>query len=82
MVINNSKGLNKIDEGTEITVTGIVNTGNNAYQVKLTKSVSTEGISIVVADNGQAPVYNLNGQRVIKAQKGLYIIGGKKVMVK
>lgn len=82
VVINNSKGLNKIDEGTEITVTGIVNTSNNAYQVKLTKNVSTEGISTVVADNGQAPVYNLNGQRVVKAVKGLYIIGGKKVMVK
>ena len=82
VVINNSKGLNKIDEGTEITVTGIVNTSNNAYQVKLTKNVSTEGISIVVADNGQDTVYNLNGQRVVKAQKGLYIIGGKKVMVK
>jgi len=27
-------------------------------------------------------VYNLNGQRVEKAQKGLYIINGKKVMVK
>ena len=29
-----------------------------------------------------ATIYNLNGQRVEKAQKGLYIINGKKVMVK
>jgi hypothetical protein len=27
-------------------------------------------------------VYNLNGQRVVKAQKGLYIINGKKVVIK
>ncbi|MCR4919128.1 MAG: hypothetical protein K5928_04845, partial [Prevotella sp.] len=27
-------------------------------------------------------IYNLQGQRVTKAQKGLYIIDGKKVMVK
>ncbi len=27
-------------------------------------------------------IYNLNGQKVEKAQKGLYIIGGKKVIVK
>ena len=27
-------------------------------------------------------IYNLNGQRVVKAQKGLYIQNGKKVMVK
>ena len=29
-----------------------------------------------------APVYNLNGQRVEKATKGLYIVNGKKVVVK
>ena len=29
-----------------------------------------------------ATIYNLNGQRVEKVQKGLYIINGKKVMVK
>ena len=29
-----------------------------------------------------AGIYNLAGQRVSKAQKGLYIINGKKVMVK
>ena len=37
-------------------------------------------------DNGERRngniVYNLNGQRLIKAQKGLYIIHGKKVVVK
>jgi hypothetical protein len=31
---------------------------------------------------GEGAVYNLNGQRVQKAQKGLYIIDGKKVMMK
>ena len=31
---------------------------------------------------GEGAVYNLNGQRVQKAQKSLYIIDGKKVMVK
>ncbi len=32
-------------------------------------------------DNG-LPVYNIAGQRVSKAAKGLYIVGGRKVMVK
>jgi len=47
-------------------------------------SVNGEGSSIssLTIDMENAPVYNLNGQRVVKAQKGLYIIGGKKVMVK
>ncbi len=38
-------------------------------------------------DNGQfttdnAPIFNLAGQRVQKAQKGIYIVNGKKVLVK
>ena len=43
------------------------------------------GISSI--DNGQltmdnAKIYNLAGQRVSKAQKGLYIVNGKKILVK
>ena len=34
------------------------------------------------ADEGNAPVYRANGQRLLKPMKGLNIIGGKKVMVK
>ena len=82
VAINNSKNLNKIEEGTEITVVGIVNTDKNAYQIKLTKSVDTEGISTMATDNGKATIFNLAGQRVEKTVKGLYILNGKKVMVK
>lgn len=39
-----------------------------------------EGIKAADMENGN--VYNLNGQRVVKAQKGLFIINGKKVVVK
>jgi hypothetical protein len=34
------------------------------------------------AKNGQNTIYNLSGQKVEKAQKGLYIINGKKVVIK
>lgn len=37
-------------------------------------------INAINADLQQAPVYNLAGQRVQNAQKGLFIIGGKKVI--
>ncbi len=42
------------------------------------------GISTIENANilGNGAIYNLNGQRVEKAQKGLYIIDGKKVMMK
>jgi hypothetical protein len=42
------------------------------------------GISATLKDNGEKDntIYNLNGQRVSKPTKGLYIVNGKKTMVK
>jgi hypothetical protein len=50
-------------------------------QCTITKTVPT-GINAIAADRLNGVVYNLNGQKVLKAQKGLYIINGKKTMVK
>ena len=33
-------------------------------------------------DNGQQSIYNLAGQRISKPSKGLFIIGGKKILIK
>jgi len=44
--------------------------------------VATSIEAINGTEKPQGAIYNLNGQRVQKAQKGLYIIGGKKVLVK
>lgn len=41
-----------------------------------------DAIQNVDADSSDAPVYNLAGQRVNNARKGVYIVGGKKVIVK
>ena len=46
---------------------------------------NTTGVSEKVAVDGSeasAPVYNLNGQRVSQPTKGLYIVNGKKVILK
>jgi len=51
------------------------------FTAKLTITGGT-GINGVNADNANAPVYNLAGQRVSKAQKGVYVQNGKKVAVK
>ena len=40
------------------------------------------GIKNVTADTGAEPIYNLNGLRVQKARKGLYVKQGKKMVVK
>ena len=44
---------------------------------------SATGINAITAEKLQnAVIYNLNGQRVQNAQKGLYIVNGKKAVVK
>ena len=40
------------------------------------------GIVSTQKNDGEATIYNLAGQRVEKAQKGIYIVNGKKVLVK
>ncbi len=40
------------------------------------------GINSIAAEAAQGKVYNLAGQRVSKATKGLYIVNGKKTLVK
>ena len=42
----------------------------------------TDGITNVNVNNQPETIYNLNGQKVEKAKKGLYIINGKKVVKK
>lgn len=41
-----------------------------------------DGINSIKADDVNAPVYNLAGQRVSKAQQGVFIQNGKKIAVK
>ena len=43
---------------------------------------STSGINNVMIANGKQVIYNLAGQRIQTAKKGLYIINGKKVILK
>ena len=41
-----------------------------------------DGINAAVAEKNAEGIFNLNGQKVMKAQKGLYIKNGKKVVIK
>ena len=43
------------------------------------EAVEADGVA---AANGAEAIYNLAGQRVSKAVKGLYIVNGKKILVK
>lgn len=55
-------------------------TGLSRTFINLDEATGIEAIVAEKASNGE--VYNLQGQRVMKAQKGLYIMNGKKVLVK
>ena len=83
-------GFYKLD-----TTTGVVVSTNKAY-LELPASVNPSRLAFVF-DDGEATgiknvapvnaenedaIYNLSGQRVSQPKKGLYVVGGKKVMVK
>ena len=40
------------------------------------------GIQTVNTEKNAEGIFNLNGQKVMKTQKGLYIMNGKKVVIK
>ena len=61
---------------------GFVNDEDKAVvlNINITFTDTSVGINAVSTDNSKATVYNLRGQRVQKPAKGLYIIGGKKIV--
>lgn len=72
----------ELEAGAKYTIVGMGAVYKENYQLYYISSEKTAeaGIRNVAADQKQAPVYNLAGQRVMNAQKGLFIIGGKKVI--
>ena len=60
-----------------------VATADAAKGIKVVFDGETTGISTVKGDNVKDnTIYNLNGQRVAAPAKGLYIMNGKKFIVK
>ncbi|MCH5224370.1 MAG: hypothetical protein J1D77_00170 [Muribaculaceae bacterium] len=53
---------------------------SNALEVSFT--IKTTGIGSIGSDNGDNTYYNLQGVRVANPQKGIFIINGKKVIVR
>ena len=76
--------------GWQVDITkGEVNQEFRAKNVQLlklpdNKTEEPDGIEQTVADHSftQGQIYNLNGQRVMNPSRGIYIINGKKVLIK
>ena len=65
------------------TITITFNTTTKEIGVSGVKTGEPTGINGIYAEKlNNATIYNLNGQRIQNAQKGLYIINGRKVVVK
>jgi len=55
---------------------------NPARTLNVVFADDATGINTIAVQQKDSEVYNLGGQRVAQPQKGLYIIGGKKVIMK
>lgn len=55
--------------------------GIKGFTIDGSQPTAIEAIGLESALTGES-IYNLNGQRVQKAQQGIYIVGGRKVVVK
>lgn len=83
---NGASGIGFYKGGSAATLAGFkaYYESNDANPVKIFQFGTTDGIvSLDSRENlGTAPIYTLAGQRVQKVQRGIYVIGGKKVVVK
>ena len=78
-------GLKK--DGTKYDITGLIYDGGTDYGTEIVVTQVSEspvgtGVGTIAAGRQTSRVYNLNGQRVAKTAKGLYIVDGKKVVVR
>ncbi|NPD82687.1 hypothetical protein HPS57_11995 [Prevotella sp. PINT] len=78
---------NQIKVGDEIIVYGKLDVYNGAHQitsgqVAMLNGSTTAIENVEVANDGKQAIYTIGGQQLEKAQKGLNIINGKKVIVK
>jgi hypothetical protein len=67
------------NDGRSYTVSGEMPQVETTFNLTIGKGT---GINTINADDENAPIYNVAGQRVSKAQKGVFIQNGKKVAVK
>jgi len=56
--------------------------GDDARELKVVFAGEATGIDAIVAEKSIEGIYNMNGQRVAAPAKGLYIVNGKKVILK
>ena len=79
-VVNNQLGFYKANDNTVAKNRAYLQTTVAASRINLNFDEETTGIA-EVKTNAKSDIFNINGQRVEKAAKGLYIMNGKKFRV-
>ena len=78
--------IDALEVGATYTLTGMVsvyNTTKQLYLIEFTKTAdSSANVNTISAMKKNGAIYNLAGQRVQTMSRGLYIINGKKVVIK
>ena len=88
-VYNTLYAFNALEAGKKYNITGVYQQFNttkeilprSAADIEIVSGIST-GINNVEKIAEGAAIYNLNGVRVNKVQKGVYVVNGKKVVIK
>ena len=83
-VVNNKLGFYKAAGNTVAKNKAYLQTAIAAARIELVFDEGTAGISNLTSalSKGEGVVYDLSGRRVVTPAKGLYIVNGKKVIVK
>ena len=77
-----NQGAEEIASWTKIGIQSIYYGGGECNKSNIVWMETSTGIASLQEAAKAAVIYNIAGQRVEKAQKGLYIMNGKKVLVK
>ncbi|MDE7387993.1 MAG: hypothetical protein K2M97_01930, partial [Muribaculaceae bacterium] len=85
--IYNRYRLETLAEASDVTITGFVwiyGNDNTPTKIELVPTEISDNAAIteISADAAAGQVYDLLGRRVVAPTRGLYIIGGRKVLVK
>ncbi len=81
-IIYLEESLEELATWTKVGIQSIYYGGGERNTSNIVWQETSTGITSLFQDEKNAVIYNIAGQRVQKAQKGLYIVNGKKVVIK
>lgn len=81
-IIYLEESLEELATWTKVGIQSIYYGGGERSTSNIVWAETGTGIASLAQDQKDAVIYNIAGQRVQKAQKGLYIVNGKKIVIK